>query len=54
MYRDGFCVVGPSRPSKCKTRVANVACSQSSINSHKCDKPLKNFINFLIKFIKIF
>ena len=35
IYLAGFWVLGPSRPSKCKIRVASTVCSQSSINSHK-------------------
>lgn len=32
-------MVGPSSPSTCNTRVDNSVYSQSSINSHRCDKP---------------
>ena len=30
---------GPSLPSRCRIRVANSTCSQSSMNSHKWDRP---------------
>ena len=40
MYRAGAGVVGPSSPSKCKICVDSMVNSQSSMNSHRCNKLL--------------
>ena len=34
------CSLGPCCPSKCRTRVASVVCSQSSMNSQSCMRPI--------------
>ena len=38
IYFVGSKVLGPSTPSKCRTLTDNLVNSQSSMNSHKCDK----------------
>lgn len=46
MYLEGVGVRGPSFPSRWRILVASTVCSQSSINSHRCAKPVSLLSGF--------
>lgn len=55
MYFEGVGVRGPSLPRRCKILVARTVCSQSSMNSHRWAKPVKQWNQTTIRlFITFF
>lgn len=46
MYLEGWGVRGPSLPNRCRILVASTVCSQSSMNSQRCARPVSLLSGF--------